>query len=181
MGESHYFYPELMARKNIFEGYLFSTQNRNYNDKSTGEKTINYYREALRWQPEHPLAYFFLGSAFCRSVVNLDSAEYYVQLATDAAPKWVLPIASLATDLSTRFRQIDRAQAWLEKGMTIDSSSALLLNAYQPIYSAQKRLDLAEKSCSKCSKLTARVAGFTTIWPQYILNSDARRSANGHI
>ncbi len=160
LGESHYFYPELMARKNIFEGYLFSTQNRNYNDKSTGEKTINYYREALRWQPEHPLAYFFLGSAFCRSVVNLDSAEYYVQLATDAAPKWVLPIASLATDLSTRFRQIDRAQAWLEKGMIIDSSSALLLNAYQPIYSAQKRLDLAEKVMLKVLEIDSTRSWF---------------------
>ena len=144
LGPDHYFYPELMSRKNIFEGILAHLQAPRLNDRETGNNILRYYREALRWQPDNPLTFNFIGRVYSIFMADLDSAEYFTRRAGEFAPTWVLPMGTFAFELTTRFYKYERAKQWLDKALAIDSSSAYLFNQYGIWCAENRRLQEAD-------------------------------------
>lgn len=144
LGPGHYFYPELMSRKNIFEGFLMQLQSPRLNDRQAGNDILQRYREALRLQPENPLTCHFMARVYSNLMNDMDSAEYYILKAVEFAPGWVLPMGEFAVDLTTRFHQHERAQQWLDRAMALDSGSAYLHNQYAIWYSEKRRFAEAD-------------------------------------
>jgi len=144
LGPGHYFFPELMARKNIFEGFLLQLQSSRLNDRQAGNNILQFYREALRWQPDNPLTFHFMARVHSNFKADLDSAEAYILQAAEHAPGWVLPMGEFAIDLTARFNQPERAQQWLDRAIALDSGSVYLHNQYAVWYSRNRRFAEAD-------------------------------------
>ncbi len=144
LGPEHYFYPELMSRKNIFAGILQQLQSPRLNDREAGNEILQFYREALRHQPDNPLTFHFMARVYSGFMADLDSAETYILQAIEHAPGWVLPMGEFAIDLTTRFHQHERAQKWLDRAIALDFGSAYLYNQYAIWYSQTRRFAEAD-------------------------------------
>ena len=159
LGPEHYFYPELLSRKNIFEGFLKQLQSPRLNDREAGNEILKYYREALRLQPDNPLTFHFMARVYSGFMADLDSAEAYILQAAEHAPGWVLPMGEFAIDLTTRLHQHERAQKWLDRAIALDSASAYLYNQYAIWYSEKRRFAEADSMFKKALRYDS-----TNIW-----------------
>ena len=57
---------------------------------------INYYHhKALNWQTDLSFVYLNLGALYGLSLKQVDSAEYYLNLAINTTPSWVLAYTTL--------------------------------------------------------------------------------------
>jgi len=128
LGEHHYFYKSMVARSLLFEGLLILQESSKSHDSDKRHVVVKYLKEAMQWQPEDPVACFLLSLAYRRYEQNLDSAEYYVNLSQQYAPQWTFPMGQFAYDLTTYFRQFDRAKTWLDKAFLVDTNSLYLKN-----------------------------------------------------
>jgi len=159
LGPEHYFYSELLSRKNIFEGFLQQLQSSRLNDREAGNKILQFYREALRWQPDNPLTFHFIARMYSNFMADLDSVEAYILRAAEHAPGWVLPMGEFAFDLTDRFQKHERAQLWLDKAYSMDSTSAYIMNQYGILNAQKNRFQEADSLFKK-----ALAYDSTNIW-----------------
>lgn len=137
LGENHYMYSTLQARKCFFEGYLLTNSNLNP-DKELGELALKHFREALRWEPELPPAYWQISRVFGYQFLEPDSMEYYTEKAMEQHPSWLSPYISTSHILTRKYRQYDRAKYLLEQAEIIDSTSSYLWNNWGVFYQKQR-------------------------------------------
>ena len=93
LGEKHYMYPQLMARKYFFEGYLSILSNKN-KDEAVGRTAISNFLKALEYQSDMPHIYWAMNFAYGYNLLKADSAEYFTEKAVSLAPSWQLPYAN---------------------------------------------------------------------------------------
>lgn len=84
LGEQHYMYNTLMARKFFFEGKI----------QATPELRQSFYHQALSWQSDLPHVLCDMITVFNAS--QEDSAVYYAAKASALIPTWVLPYILLS-------------------------------------------------------------------------------------
>ena len=152
LGEGHYMYTTLKARKHFFEGYLLANSDRNPN-KELGDKALFQFRQALKWQPELPLAYWQMIYVYGYNLLQPDSAEVYAQKAIKLHPFWLKPYLKLTFLLSDKYQQFDRAKPYLEQAMQIDSTSVYVLNNMGHFHMSEKEYGEAEKYFKKAIQL----------------------------
>ncbi len=157
LGEKHYMYATLKARKFFFEGYLLTNSDRNPN-KELGEKALSAFNLALYWQPELPQAYWQMALVYGYNLLQPDSAEVYVQKAISLYPYWIVPYADIAFMFSTKYRSNERAKPYLEKALKIDSSSYYALNGFGVFYDNQKDYEKAEMYYRKAIQVDSTIA-----------------------
>lgn len=158
LGEHHYMYKVLNARKHFFNGYLLALYNENP-DQDLGHRSIEQFQKALQLQPDSPLAYWQMSSVYAFNLLKLDSAEYYAQKAIEMNPYWTLPYTNIAFILSEKYKQYDRAKAYLEQASSIDTSSANLCNAWGLNHNNAKEYAQAEKQLQKAIQLDSTYIG----------------------
>ncbi len=152
LGERHYMYPILQARKCFFEGYLLALSNRNP-DNYVGEKALVAFRQALQWQAEQPQVYWQMSNVFGFNLLLPDSAEYYARQAIELYPSWTLLYSDLAFLLSDKFVRYDNARKYLEQGSRIDSNSVVIWNARGVFYRQQKQYAESVRQYKKAIQL----------------------------
>ncbi len=125
LGPAHYMYPILQARKLYFEGYLMHIDYRQA-DRELGEKILEKYRAALKWQPESPHVYYSMAVACFYQMQDADSAEYFARKASELAPSWIIPFSWLAGMYEdwTILHNLDKARHFLELADKVDSTAA---------------------------------------------------------
>lgn len=114
LGDGHYMYSELKARKSFFEGKIAA---------NTDEKK-RCYKKALEFQPDMPHAYVELISTF--SAAEVDSANYYAFKAMELAPSWVVPYIKLTRFYSGKLNNNEKAENLLQQAYELDTTSALV-------------------------------------------------------
>lgn len=129
LGNDHYMYTTLLARKYFFEGYIININSVESNPE-TGRKALSSFRKALKLQPEMPQVYWQISRVFLLKLSQPDSAMVYTEKAIEQYPSWITPYTDLAFSLSLHYQQFDRAKLYLDKAMKIDSTSAKIWNAY---------------------------------------------------
>ncbi|MBK8564971.1 MAG: tetratricopeptide repeat protein [Saprospiraceae bacterium] len=122
LGEQHYMFPILQARKLFFEGYLL-IQYDNKRDIERGKKALGLFREALRFQPDLPQAWWQMSKAFAYNLEQVDSAEYCARRAMEMLPNWAIPASDIAYFLNSRFRMIEESLPYIEYVVRLDSTS----------------------------------------------------------
>lgn len=132
LGDQHYLYKDLQARKNYFLAFRY-TYGVDYN-LITYNKGLNHMREALQWQPDMPLALLGMVYIFGYQLLNKDSAEYYANKANESAPNWILPFTKVAKTLSTSFLDFEKSMKYLEKAKKIDAENPLVWEAEANYY-----------------------------------------------
>ncbi len=148
LGEKHYMYATLMARKYFFEGYLLTNSNLNPNQE-LGERSIALFRKSLAWQPEQPHVYWQMSIAFAYNLRQSDSLEYYSLQATRVHPNWVAPSTAAAYALSYVFKKPNHSKLFLEQASRIDSSSPEVLDSWGFFNFLQKNFVEAEAQFKK--------------------------------
>lgn len=114
LGESHYMYKTLLARKYFFEGKM----------QKKRKKRRPFYKKALSLQPDMSHAYSELIDASGND--QLDSALYYFKKATELVPSWVEPYIEMSYFYQYATKQLDKAEEMLQLAGEIDSTSILV-------------------------------------------------------
>lgn len=122
LGENHYMFAELMARKYFFEGKI--------QEKPKDKRA--YFHKALQWQPDMPHAYVELINTCSKTEV--DSAAFFAQKAMDLVPNWVVPRIWLAFYYERVIGDKAKAESLLNEAARLDSLSALVPYAKGNIY-----------------------------------------------
>ncbi|TNE56944.1 MAG: tetratricopeptide repeat protein [Bacteroidetes bacterium] len=108
LGEQHYMYPLLQARR-----YYFLADN-----TTDLEEKRNALLTAIKYQPDMP-------QALCEMIrtypENFDSAYYYHKKTLESAPGWDFPYLQMAINYDRR-EEFDSALIWIEKALAIDSA-----------------------------------------------------------
>lgn len=131
LGENHYMYPILQARKYFFLGM---------NASSNAEKQSHFFK-ALELQAEMPHAYLKLISAYYAN--QMDSAEYYANKAMEAVSNWVLPYCELAIAYLVKTKNISRAEELFNKAGEIDTASVLVWYYKGKLFLSQQKYSQA--------------------------------------
>ncbi|MCC7026617.1 MAG: tetratricopeptide repeat protein [Saprospiraceae bacterium] len=114
LGEKHYLYRSLQARKYFFNGKI----------QKTREASKENYLLALQKQSDLPQAYVELISTSLPS--EEDSAVYYANKAMALVPNWVVPNIKLAGFYMNKLKNRARAEDLLNVAGVIDSNSLLV-------------------------------------------------------
>ncbi|MBK6699483.1 MAG: tetratricopeptide repeat protein [Saprospiraceae bacterium] len=114
LGEKHYLYRSLQARKYFFNGKI----------QKTREASKENYLLALQKQSDLPQAYVELISTSMPS--EEDSAVYYANKAMALVPNWVVPNIKLAGFYMNKLKNRARAEDLLNVAGVIDSNSLLV-------------------------------------------------------
>ena len=155
MGEEHYLYPSLLARKHLFEGYLTFLKNPNNPDRELGVMAMSAYRKSLAIEPSSAHTWLFMSMVYAYNLGQPDSAYACSMKAASNAPSWVLPYTNLAFALSNKYKRFDDAKALLDKAMLIDSQSAIIWNYLGTWHTNKEEFDLAENCYRKAIELNA--------------------------
>ncbi|MDX2133753.1 MAG: tetratricopeptide repeat protein [Saprospiraceae bacterium] len=116
LGEQHYMYRSLMARKLLFEGIILRTSSLTLDPLVTSQ-CLSLFRQSMALEPQSPLVWFNMSLLYSWNLPQPDSAFFYAQEATNLAPNWVLPYAELAysfihkDDLALSRKALEAAEA----------------------------------------------------------------------
>ena len=144
LGEQHYLYRTLQARRLFFEGYLLSLANRNHHPEH-GSKVLAVLQEALHWEDRLPHVYWMMSKVQAYNFSQADSAHYYAEKAIDLSPSWILPLTDLGQAISRRFAQYDQAEKVLERAGQIAPNSTVVWKKLGTVYFEQGKYPEAEK------------------------------------
>ncbi|TNE58838.1 MAG: tetratricopeptide repeat protein, partial [Bacteroidetes bacterium] len=153
LGEGHYMYKQLQARKLYFEGYLLfhRTLFAGYNEEE-GEEILALYRKALQIEPDLPFVYFEMCRTYAVKFHQLDSAGLYAEAAYARAPGWVTPYAQMGFYYGQYMQNpetYDKAEYYLGKAMEIDSNAYIVRIRRASLFYTMARWDEAETEYKK--------------------------------
>ncbi len=142
LGETHYLYRTLQARKAYFEGFplIFGGEFTQDMLQKAGSK----FQEALSWDPDMPLALLGMEWFHGFGLAVADSAEYYARRATVNSPTWILPYVKLSVVYSEMLSDFVKSKEYLDLAAKIDSTSPLYWEAEGAYYFFQNRFKEAE-------------------------------------
>ena len=146
LGEKHYMYRQLQARKLMFEGILKGLGNTNP-DEQLARRCLSLFRQSLVLEPESPHPWHLMGLTYANNLRKPDSAMVCAQEALKLAPNWVYPFANLGTT----FNLIDdweNAQKALKAAESIDPNHPLVTNGWALWYAYQESPEDIEKGLS---------------------------------
>lgn len=152
LGNKHYMYKSLMARKYFFEGYLLANTHNNP-DKNLGEMALAHFRQSLKWEPDQPHVYWQMSRVFGHNLPEPDSVEHYTQAAINLYPSWIKPKVEGAFLLFENFNRWSKAQVLLDQAIQIDSTSDELFNVLSLYNLKQNKFETAEHYIKKAISL----------------------------
>ena len=134
LGEDHYMHSILMARSYWFEGYIKDESKCSCKNIANANKVLPYYQKALTYQPEMPHAWIQMAAVYGIQKQELDSAEYYANLAVDVVANWTLVYHWMANSYLNYYykgggnESLTKAKKWLDLGLAVDSNSIVMIN-----------------------------------------------------
>ena len=146
LGTQHYMYKSLKARQDYFEAVSLGALNTKLgtytiSDNNVISKMINYYHKALNWQTDLSFVYLNLGALYGLSLKQVDSAEYYLNLAINTTPSWVLAYTTL-NDVYM-INKSEKIRIPLALANKIDSNATYLLYKWGEYYANYQKYDSA--------------------------------------
>ncbi|MCF8280868.1 MAG: tetratricopeptide repeat protein [Bacteroidales bacterium] len=132
LGNEHYMYNTLMARKSYFEGRIGTTNN---------DRKKKYF-QALAWQSDLPFAFVELIQTY--GAEQADSAVFYGRKAMEVAPSWVIPYLRLASYYEHSHKQPEKAELLLEQAFILDSNAVIVWYEKARFYQRATKFEISE-------------------------------------
>jgi tetratricopeptide (TPR) repeat protein/uncharacterized caspase-like protein len=127
LGEGHYMYRSLQARKLLFEG-IMEMRHRNPDEK-LGRLCLSIFRQSQVLEPNSPLPWHRMSLVYLRNMRHPDSAFFCAREARSLAPNWVLPFADLGYEHSYQ-KKLELAKQALTEAEAIDSLHPYVINRW---------------------------------------------------
>ncbi len=146
LGEGHYMYRSLLARKLLFEGILMARLDlRDNHDEALGRQCLSIFRKSLELESNSPLPWHRMSQVYVKMLRQPDSAFICAEQARTLAPNWVLPFADLGYTL-TQTGKFDLSKQALLEAEKIDSLHPYVVNRWAAWYWNQRGMDNTEKA-----------------------------------
>jgi len=123
LGNQHYMYPVLQARKYYFEGKVLQLESPINVDSALGHRLLNIYHKSLQWQPNAAATYLAMSTVYDNIIPNADSMLFYTKRTIDIAPSWTRAYTSTARRLIYKFRKYQDAKELIDQAIQVDSTS----------------------------------------------------------
>ncbi len=127
LGEGHYMYRSLQARKLLFEG--ISEMKHRKPDEALGRKCLSIFWQSLALEPQSPLPWHRMSMVYATNLRQPDSAFVCARKAREFAPNWVLPFVDLGYELPQQ-RKLALAKQALEEAEAIDPQHPYVVNRW---------------------------------------------------
>lgn len=143
LGDKHYMYSHLIARKLFFEALILG-YGQNPNEEAA-RKGISLIEQSLLLEPESPLAWHVKSIIYLKNLRKFDSAYICAEEARKLAPNWVTPFADLSYT-ATQLKEFEYARKALLEAQSIDSLHPYVINGWAFWYSNQTGKPNKEKA-----------------------------------
>ncbi|MBL7810051.1 MAG: tetratricopeptide repeat protein [Saprospiraceae bacterium] len=127
LGEGHYMYRSLQARRLLFEGII--KMNHENPDEALGRKCLSLFRQSLALEAQSALPWHRMCLVYAINLRQPDSAFVCASQARNHAPNWVLPYADLGYTLSQQ-NKLELAKQALQEAEAIDSIHPYVINRW---------------------------------------------------
>ncbi len=150
LGEGHYMFRPLLARKYLFEGinsYRWQVQP----DVVAGRASLGFLMRSVELEPLSPVPWCLMAQIYAAKLRQSDSAFICAREAQRLAPLWVVPYAELSFvfDNQQRYELSNKA---LMAANAVDSIHPYVLQAWANWYMAQSDPDTKEKAVALFEK-----------------------------
>ncbi|MBK9015498.1 MAG: tetratricopeptide repeat protein [Saprospiraceae bacterium] len=139
LGEQHYMYATLKARQLLFEGMYQYVVRYSSKEPEVWEAVMENFRQSLHYEPESPLAHFYMSLCFASQMNQADSAYFHAMEAIRHAETWVLPYTYLAFYYAKDSKRFDEAKTLLDKAMLLDSGNVYVWMGWGSWHNYQKQ------------------------------------------
>ncbi len=153
LGKQHYMYATLKARQKLFEGMYQYVVRHSSKEQEVWEAVMENFRQSLQYEPESPLAHFYMSLCFASQLNQADSAYFHVMEAVRHTETWVLPYTYLAYYYSKDFKRFDEAKTLLEKAMSLDSGNVYVWMGWGTWHNYQKQYKQAIEAFNHALRL----------------------------
>ena len=143
LGDRHYMYSHLIARKLFFEALIIG-YGQNPNEEAA-RKGISLIQQSLLLESESPLAWHVKSIIYLKNLRKFDSAYICAEEARKLAPNWVTPFADLSYT-ATQLKEFEYAKKALLEAQSIDSLHPYVINGWAFWYSNQAGKPNKEKA-----------------------------------
>ena len=127
LGEGHYMYRSLQARRLLFEG-IMKKKHKNP-DEVIGRECLSLFRQSLALEPQSALPWHRMSLVYANNLRMPDSAFVCALQARSLAPNWVLPYADLGYTLLQQ-KKLELAKQALQEAEAIDSLHPYVINRW---------------------------------------------------
>ena len=149
LGEGHYMYRSLQARRLLFEG-IVKMKHENP-DEALGRKCLSLFQQSLALEAQSPLPWHRMSQVYAKNLRMPDSAFTCARKARELAPNWILPLV----DLGYRFthqRKFEFAKQALMEAEAIAPQHPYVINRWAFWYNQQTGRTNWEKAFSLFEK-----------------------------
>ena len=143
LGAGHYFYAELQARKQFFEGFLICPPISFSNNLPEVRQAIGHYKKSLDWRPDFPMACLALSDLYPKLRMR-DSTCHFAFKALESAPRWLLALDRIFEVYWINFENAEKALPFLETARQLDSNWIWLWIDYGHYYEEKRLFEQAE-------------------------------------
>ncbi|MBK9108720.1 MAG: caspase family protein [Saprospiraceae bacterium] len=179
LGQDHYMFPILAARKHFFEAYLLHLNNKNKNEE-IGRQVLQKLEQASRYQADMPHIYWAMNFAYGFNLARIDSAEIFTEKAIALNPSWQLPYANLVFMFADRLGKMDKAKEYLDKLNAIDSNSLVALYSNAIYYDVLKKPKIAESYLFRVLEMDSSHLSAHNLLGNFYLNNNQMELAKKH-
>ncbi|MBK8485643.1 MAG: tetratricopeptide repeat protein [Saprospiraceae bacterium] len=125
LGEGHYMYRPLLARKLLFDGIVLMGGSTKANIK-LGHELLSIFQKAQVMEPNSPLPWRKMAQLYAGKIFKPDSAFFCATQALNLAPKWVLVYADLCQMFNGK-KETSLAKMALDSAEAIDAQNPYIL------------------------------------------------------
>lgn len=126
LGEGHYMYNSLVARKLTFEGVLCDPSYKK--EEAKNRECLSYFQQSIKLEPELPINWHQMGLIY-ETLGKTDSAIWCARKANDLASGWVLPYVDLGYELM-RHDKYDEVLQLMKEANAVDSLHPYVYNQW---------------------------------------------------
>jgi tetratricopeptide (TPR) repeat protein/uncharacterized caspase-like protein len=158
LGERHYMYSALMAKKLFFEAKNTSLEHNYGGEANNLQRNIEARRflaKALEFEPDAAYLYYGIGNSYINDIAGVDSFFYYQNKALELAPTWMMPRVDIAFTFLDYFilEDWEACEPYLLDALKLKPDSYLMLEKLAWLYQRMNRTDDVVAICEKMNRL----------------------------
>ncbi|MFN0176401.1 MAG: tetratricopeptide repeat protein [Saprospiraceae bacterium] len=162
LGEEHYMYRSMIARKLLFESMVFSWNKKNP-DGQLADHCLKLCRQSLALEPQSPLPWYMMSKIYLDNLRLPDSAFICAREACKIAPNWVLPYVDLGNRLSS-LDKFNLAKQALKESEAINPNHPYVINQNAIWHYLQNGQSNIEKAVELFEKYRVNGGQVYTCW-----------------